>query len=303
MKINQLIVASSIIASLALVSCSGGEKNEDENGIGKDSVATSTETNTPSSYETFFQVPSPGEMLTFIKSVGKKDNKNVAILNKTDNLQKYTDNKTKSLNFGIYTTDLSYCSIFNMGAETIKYFKVVKQLGDQLGLSATIQPDIMERLQKNLENSDSLSLITDDLYFSTFETLESGKQGQTLALIVTGGWIESMYLAVSMVDKFNANSPVVQRIADQKYTLENLIEFLKKYEGSSEDVKQVKADMDALMVVFNLLKEEKLSGNGLKQDGKKKLIEGGVQLIIDEKTFTDIKNKIISIRQSYSANQ
>ncbi len=303
MKINQLIVASSIIASLALVSCSGGEKNEDENGIGKDSVATSTETNTPSSYETFFQVPSPGEMLTFIKSVGKKDSKNVAILNKTDNISKYTDNKTKSLNFGIYTTDLSYCSIFNMGAETIKYFKVVKQLGDQLGLSATIQPEIMERLQKNLENSDSLSLITDDLYFSTFETLESGKQGQTLALVVTGGWIESMYLAVSMVDKFNANSPVVQRIADQKYTLENLIEFLKKYEGSSEDVKQVKADMDALMVAFNLLKEEKLSGNGLKQDGKKKLIEGGVQLIIDEKTFTDIKNKIISIRQSYSANQ
>lgn len=297
MKAKLFILASSV--SLLTFSCSG-EKNEDEITVTKDSTET-TQENLPSNYETFFQVPSPGEMLSFIKSVGKRDASKLSLLNPTENLSKYTDNKSKSINFGIYSTDLSYCSIFNMGAEAIKYFKVVKQLGDQLGLSSTIKPDILARIEKNIDNTDSLSAITDDLYFSSFEILEEGKQGQTLALVVAGGWIESIYLAVNMVDKYQANNPVIQRIADQKYTLENLIEFLKKHEAQSEDVKQVREDMENLMTSFNLLKEEKV--NDTKLNKKNNIIGGGVNLIIDEKIFNEIKNKILTIRNKYIQNQ
>jgi hypothetical protein len=298
MKAKLFILASSVSALLTF-SCSG-EKNEDEITVTKDSTET-TQENLPSNYETFFQVPSPGEMISFIKSVGKKDASKLSLLNPTENLSKYTDNKSKSINFGIYSTDLSYCSIFNMGAEAIKYFKVVKQLGDQLGLSSTIKPDMLARIEKNIDNTDSLSAITDDLYFSSFEILEEGKQGQTLALVVAGGWIESIYLAVNMVDKYQSNNPVIQRIADQKYTLENLIEFLKKHESQSEDVKQVREDMENLMTSFNLLKEEKV--NDTKLNTKNNMIGGGVNLIIDEKIFNEIKNKIVTIRNKYIQNQ
>jgi hypothetical protein len=298
MKAKLFILASSVSALLTF-SCSG-EKNEDEITVTKDSTET-TQENLPSNYETFFQVPSPGEMLSFIKSVGKRDASKLSLLNPTENLSKYTDNKSKSINFGIYSTDLSYCSIFNMGAEAIKYFKVVKQLGDQLGLSSTIKPDMLARIEKNIDNTDSLSAITDDLYFSSFEILEEGKQGQTLALVVAGGWIESVYLAVNMVDKYQSNNPVIQRIADQKYTLENLIEFLKKHESQSEDVKQVREDMENLMTSFNLLKEEKV--NDTKLNTKNNMIGGGVNLIIDEKIFNEIKNKIVTIRNKYIQNQ
>lgn len=298
MKAKLFILASSVSALLTF-SCSG-EKNEDEITVTKDSTET-TQENLPSNYETFFQVPSPGEMLSFIKSVGKRDASKLSLLNPTENLSKYTDNKSKSINFGIYSTDLSYCSIFNMGAEAIKYFKVVKQLGDQLGLSSTIKPDMLARIEKNIDNTDSLSAITDDLYFSSFEILEEGKQGQTLALVVAGGWIESVYLAVNMVDKYQSNNPVIQRIADQKYTLENLIEFLKKHESQSEDVKQVREDMENLMASFNLLKEEKV--NDTKLNTKNNMIGGGVNLIIDEKIFNEIKNKIVTIRNKYIQNQ
>ncbi len=302
MKIPSSIIMASVISAFLNVSCSG-DKTEDDIAVNKDSTETTAQQgNLPSNYETFFQVPSPGEMLTFIKSVGKRDKTKVEILNSTDNLKKYTDNKSKALNFGIYSTDLSYCSIFNMGAEAIKYFKVVKQLGDQLGLSSTIKPDVLARIEKNIDNTDSLSIITDDLYFSSFEALDESKQGQTLALVVAGGWIESMYIAVNMVDKFQSTNQVVQRIADQKYTLENLIEFLKKHESDSDDIKQIKSDMEKLMEPFYLLKEEKVSDTD-KQIAGKKIIGGGVNLIIDEKLFNEIKNKIVSIRQNYTQNQ
>jgi len=304
MKIKSiLITTSSFLFTLFITSCSG-DKTEEEIVNAKDTTQVSAEVQKESSgYETFFQVPSPGEMLSFIKSVGKRDKSKISILNSTENINKYTDEKSKALNFGIYSTDLSYCSIFNLGSESIKYFKVVKQLGDQLGLSATIKPEILARIEKNIDNTDSLVVITDDLYYSSFETLEEGKQGNILALVVAGGWLESVYIAINMVDKFQKDNPVIQRIADQKYTLENLIEFLKKHEENSPDVKQVKADLEALMKSFNLLKEEKISDTSLKQEGVKKFIGGGISLVIDEKVFNEIKTKVLKLRNNYIQNQ
>lgn len=299
MKIKSVFITS-VITSVIIISCSEN-KDEEEITVTNDSTETTIQ-QLPANYETFFQVPSPGEMLSFIKAVGKKDKNKTAFLNPVENLNKYTDNKLKALNFGIYSTDLSYCSIFNMGAESIKYFKTVKQLGDQLGLSSAIQPDILARIEKNIENTDSLTLITDDLYYSTFETLDESKQGEILALVVAGGWIESMYIAINMVDKFDPHNSVIQRIADQKYTLENLIEFLKKHEENSDDVKQINADLNNLMQSFNLLKEEKVSDTNIKQEKNKKLIGGGINLVIDQKTYTEIKNKIISLRKNYTLN-
>ena len=304
MKIKTIfITTSSFLFTLFITSCSG-DKTEEEIVNAKDTTQVSAEVKKEySGYETFFQVPSPGEMLSFIKSVGKRDKSKISILNSTENINKYTDEKSKALNFGIYSTDLSYCSIFNLGSESIKYFKVVKQLGDQLGLSATIKPEILARIEKNIDNTDSLVVITDDLYYSSFETLEEGKQGNILALVVAGGWLESVYIAINMVDKFQKDNPVIQRIADQKYTLENLIEFLKKHEENSPDVKQVKADLEALMKSFNLLKEEKISDTSLKQEGVKKFIGGGINLVIDEKLFNEIKTKVIKLRNNYTQNQ
>ncbi|MCX8143942.1 MAG: hypothetical protein N3F62_06745 [Bacteroidia bacterium] len=304
MKIKTiLITTTSFLFTLFITSCSG-DKTEEEIVNAKDTTQVSAEVQKESSgYETFFQVPSPGEMLSFIKSVGKRDKSKISILNPTENINKYTDEKSKALNFGIYSTDLSYCSIFNLGSESIKYFKVVKQLGDQLGLSATIKPEILARIEKNIDNTDSLVVITDDLYYSSFETLEEGKQGKVLALVVAGGWLESVYIAINMVDKFQKDNPVIQRIADQKYTLENLIEFLKKHEENSPDVKQVKADLEDLMKSFNLLKEEKISDTSLKQEGSKKLIGGGINLVIDEKVFNEIKTKVLKLRNNYTQNQ
>ena len=231
-----------IATGLVLSSCGGDNKGEDiDNGV--DSTKTVTVENNPVS-ETFFQVPSPGEMLTFIKMVGGKNNKNTTFLNPPDNQKNYTDAKGKALNFGIYSCDLSYCSIFEIGAEALKYFKTVKQLGDQIGVSSAIKPETMKRLEGNVGNSDSLAVITDDVYFSSFETLENGQQGTTLALVVAGGWIESLFIATNLA-KYEANSPIIERLADQKYTLENLIEFLKKHEADA-NVSGVKADFEGL---------------------------------------------------------
>ncbi|MBC7383057.1 MAG: hypothetical protein H7296_08700 [Bacteroidia bacterium] len=287
-----------LIAPLAvgfmLASCGGDKTESGDDMSGVDTLKT--ETQTEQITETFFQVPSPGEMLTFIKMVGGKNNKNVSFLNSPDNQKNYTDNKSKALNFGIYSCDLSYCSIFEIGSEALKYFKVVKQLGDQIGVSSAIQPAVLKRLEGNLGNPDSLSVITDDVYFSSFETLEQGKQGPTLSLVVSGGWIESLYIATSLA-KYDAKSPVVERLADQKYTLDNLIEFLKKYE-SDANVASVLVQFAELQAEFNKIGEKDAATAS--SDKTKKVLGGGKELAITADQYKAIVDKIKAIRNSYT---
>jgi hypothetical protein len=296
MKRNYFLIAP-LAAGLLLASC-GGDKTE-----GGDDVSavdtTKTETQAEQVTETFFQVPSPGEMLTFIKMVGGKNNKNTSFLNSPDNQKNYTDNKLKSLNFGIYSCDLSYCSIFEIGSEALKYFKTVKQLGDQIGVSSAIKPEILKRLEGNLGNPDSLSVITDDVYFSSFQTLEDGKQGPTLSLVVAGGWLESLYIATSL-SKYEANSPVVERLADQKYTLDNLVEFLKKYEKDDANVAAVVKDFTDLQAEFNKIGEKDATAAKTPTEKGKTILGGGKELVLSADQYNAIVAKIKTIRNSYT---
>ena len=294
MKKTSLFFLSAITA-FSLTSCGGGEKTDDTE------VTDSTKVEEPKTNpvsETFFQVPSPGEMLTFIKMVGGSKNNKTDFLNPVSNNKNYTDAKAKAINFGIYSCDLSYCSIFNIGSEALKYFGTVKVMGDQIGVSTAISPEILARLQKNVGSPDSLAVITDDVYFSSFEALEESKQGPTLALVVAGGWLESIFIAVNLAE-YKANSPVIERLADQKYTLENLIEFLKKHE-SDANVAAVKADFDGLLAEFNKITEKDAEAVKSKDGDKAKMLGGGKQLVITEDVYKAIVTKIKTVRNSYT---
>jgi hypothetical protein len=296
MKFNKVILFSAITTILLLSpSCNESKKEEDfENG-----ADTSEVIENPIISETFFQVPSPGEMLTFIKMVGGKGNKNTSFLNPPDNSKNYNDPFSKAVNFGIYSTDLSYCSIFEIGSEAIKYFKIVKQMGDQIGVSSAVNPEILKRIESNLSSPDSLSVIADEIYFSSFEALENNKQGPVLALMVAGGWIESLFIA-SQLSKFSEGDMVVDRLADQKYTLENLLEFIRKY-NSDEGVKRIENDFNSLLSEYNKLTETE-TGKANPKNSNVKILEGGKKLVMTKEQFDSIKNKIASIRNSYTNN-
>lgn len=289
------LIFATVLTVFTFSNCGDTDKQEEmESG----DAAKTEEPKTEAVSETFFQVPSPGEMLTFIKMVGGSNNKNISFLNPPANEKKYTDSKLKALNFGIYSCDLSYCSIFEIGSESLKYFKTVKVLGDQIGVSTAIKPEILKRLEKNIGSPDSLAVITDDVYFSSFDALEDSKQGPTLALLAAGGWIESIHIATNLA-KFEDNSPIIDRLADQKYTLENLIEFLKKHEGDA-GVASVKADFEGLLAEFNKIKEVEVQTHAKSKDPKMNTFDGGNQLVITREVYEGISSKIKSIRNSYT---
>ena len=300
--IRTLSVAA--LSGFMFTSCGGGTKSDSDSMAVDSTKVDSTKAakqNNESSTEMTYQIPSPKEMFVFIKQVASKNNKRVDVLNSPDNAKNYTDAKTQALNFGIYSCDLTYCSIFQIGTDMIKYFKAVKQLGDAVGVSNSINPTVAKSLEKNIGNPDSLVEIADNLYFSSFETMQSSQQGNILALSVAGGYIEGLSIACGLV-KYDKKSPAVQRIADEKYTLDNIIDFMKKYE-SDAGVKETIAKLEDLKNTFNQVTEKQEGAVAVKEEKGSKVLGGGSELEMTESQYKAITDKVTAIRNSIIGNK
>ena len=85
---------------------------------------------------------------------------------------------------------------------------------------------------------------------------ESGRES-TAGLMIMGGWVEAMYIATQLV--YNPDKPdpeVIQKIAQQKYTLTTLLSFLKNYYDDpvvvyySKKLKYLKNYFDSFDIYF-----------------------------------------------------
>ena len=76
--------------------------------------------------EIFYSLPSPLETAMILKQAGAKYNEE--LMNPTENTSNYVTNKSMALNLGIYTTDLSYASLFDQTQATINYMNAAKKM-------------------------------------------------------------------------------------------------------------------------------------------------------------------------------
>lgn len=216
MKILHIISVVFIMA--AIVSCGGDkskEVSESDLMAAEDSILQ---------FKSFYKIPTPVELFTFMNQNGAVfDN---SLLNKPVNASKYLTTKSKALNFGIYAADMAYCVVFNQFQETFSYFNTNKKLAEELELNQGFGEQIARRVQDNLYNIDSLSDITANSYWEACNFLEKQDKLELLTVILTGSWIESLYLSINTVKKFSADNPIVVRISEQGILLDNLLEFI-----------------------------------------------------------------------------
>ncbi len=293
MKLSTRTGLSTLIffsASLLLSSCGGSDKKAE--GTASDTSAVAEQAPIEQNY---FQVPLPAELFRSLQQNGIKARPN--LLNPVENIASYTTATFKSLNFGVYSSDLFFCSTFDQKADVLKYFENLKKLSDDLGISSVVTDETMKRIEKNLSNKDSLNAITDKVFFEASNNLEESGQGGTLALVIAGGLTESIYLSTRLADKFTEGSKVMQIIADQKLPLANLYEYMDKYPQDA-NVAEARKMIDPLKVAYDGLKEEAHTPAQSK-DGKK-VIGGETHLMITAADYTKIQEAAATVRASIS---
>ena len=295
---KKIILFANAIALTAFLSACGNSKENADVTTATDTTAVDSSAMMASDEpQEFISIPSPDEMFSFMKAVGGAG-KSTTHLNNPDNYKNYVDTKSKALNFGIYATDFLCCSTFDYGTEGLKYFVNVKKLGDDLGISGAISESTTDRIKKNIGQNDSLTSISNTLYYSAISELEKSDKANVLALVIVGGWIESVNLVTNMIKKFDANDPAIERIAEQKYTLDNLLAYVDKYKEDA-NVMAVTAQLNELKGLYDQLKEESTTG-AMASKGGKKVLGGGTKITITEEQYKAIAEKVKNIHDSFT---
>ena len=182
-------------------------------------------------------ISSPVEMAALIKSTGVPFNqKFLASTKNVDNLS--TDFK-QALNLGIYGCDLGYLNMYEKTGSIISSMQAIKKLADQLRIGHFFDFNTIKRLATNNENIDSLMYISVSSFNNMDEYLRENNRSDISSLLVTGMWIEGMYLACQVV-KEAPHKDLRDRIGDSKIVLSDLLLILKNYQSNSSFANLVK---------------------------------------------------------------
>ncbi|MBI3509879.1 MAG: hypothetical protein HY064_04395 [Bacteroidetes bacterium] len=279
----------------ALHSCGNdGDGKTPTDSTAGDSTATKGDT---TKNLNMISVPSPTEVFGYMKMVGAS-NANSNYLNPTDNEKKYESKKSQSLNLGIYSADLLYCSTFGVSDKVLGYFGTCMRMGDKLKVATNLTDKDKDRISKNTGNGDSLVAISNDMYLSSFENLENTDRGGDLSLMLAGGWVESLYLMSNMVKDFDKDKSTAEHIAEQRLALGNLIEFMDKYAAKDADVKAVQDQIKDLKTLFDASQTSGTNSATSKKNGKL-VIGGGAKTTLTKDQFDKIQSKLNEIRTGY----
>ena len=146
---------------------------------------------------------------------------NSTCINPLGNIIKYTNSHKVAINIGVYGSDLSYLSIFDQTQQALSYLSAIKHLTNKLGLPDNLVDFTVSSAQQNTNQIDSLIIITRRAYFDVDSILKATDRENYSLLILFGGWVESMHVALSMYNE--PNSKLASKIITQKYSLSSLI--------------------------------------------------------------------------------
>ncbi len=290
---EKLFIFTLIISMITLLSCKKEQKDNKQKStipdknIEKSSVLLKYN-------ETLFTMPSPYQATYTIKENDIRFNEE--LLNPKENYKNYTTNFKQALNIGVYGTDLGYLTIYDQSTTTISYFNVIKKLSEELGLHQALSPEQMKEIENKITQQDSLLFFLTNTYRLFDSYLKKNNRKEMGALIIAGGWIESLYI-LSKTIKNKPKRQLINRLGEQKQPLNNLIELLSSYYYDSENYTQL---IDSLVdlayaydgIIYNYYYNEP----EVYPDKNLTVIKSKSNVVLSEYHLRNIAKKIENIR-------
>lgn len=243
---------------------------------------------------TVFLLPSPDEILNEI--FFEKIELNPSYVNPIEKSSSYIDTRYQALNLGVFIADFAYLSFTDNKQKEIEYLKVIKELSEKVNLYGLMDEKLLNRIQANLTNNDTLQNISQEMYYSLSDNLENTNRSNIFTLISTGTIVEALYLASMNVTSYKEFEDVIKRMFEQKFVFENFYEFAIQY-STDEYVKSILGQLDQLKMMFENLQKNETATKITKTEGNNFRIEGGIEFVINEKVFQNFKINITKIRE------
>ena len=278
---SKLIYILSVL--VLVVSCNTNQHKKVINKVdGSDSVVLQKDLVT----QIFYNVPSPGEMALLVKRAGLKFN--MELTNPIKNRKRYIT----------HGADLSYARIFNQVQVSINYLSVIRDLTDALQIVQSNSSFSIDDIEKHMNNRDSLLQAISKIYGDVDSYLKENHRERVAALIVTGGWVEANYLVLNSIDVNNPDTSILNKIAEQKFSLLSLIKLNSQFAGTDNFSVDIVNKLNELLVIYRditIVNEHVSVSTDDKNNSS--TINGKSTIEIDKETLTAIRNYVDDLRK------
>lgn len=296
----RLGIAFLALPAVILYSCGeSGKPDSDitESEVSADTLSADSDENVNKVQEIFYAVPSPMEMASILKKTGASYD--MELLNDVKKVNEYTTSRSQALNLGVYGANLSYASIFNQNQESIIYLSCTKKLAEKLGVTKAFNDSAIERMEANIENRDSLLSIVSETYYMLDAYLKENDRDHISAMVIAAGWVEGLYLSTSIAKKSEQKEEkLITRIAEQKLSLENLMDLVEAY-NSSGQLDDIANDLKAIHDAYRDVEYEKgESGSGKTESGTP-VLGSKTSISMSDESLQNITEVVAEIRARY----
>ncbi len=262
LQFKSIHLVSVLLLLLIISSCSSNKKQKKNEDVKLEDLVSADDifNDIDRAKKIFYSLPSPLETAVLIKSAGAQYDEQ--LLNPLSNIQKYTTNESMALNLGIYTTDLSFASLFDQAQTSINYMDAARTMAKGLDITDAIDDNTMQRLKDNLNNKDVVMDIISETFLNSSAYLKENDRQEVAAIVLVGGWIEGLYIATQLVgDKPIDNNKLANRTLEQKLSfniVQRMLEDnrLNAKQEENEDIVSLINQLQSLKSVYDKVKIE-----------------------------------------------
>lgn len=187
----------------------------------------------------FNTIPSANEIFQIIQKT--RLNYKPDFLNNPKIYKNYSLEKPRALNIGVYGADMAISAAFNQAQESMLFLKCTNYLAQELGISSAFDENTVDRLEANKENRDSTLEIISQVFKNADKIFRENKRGELSILMITGAFIESMYVAgeyaISKADDTVAFNTITNLYIKQQESLSYLINLLQNISDKDDGQK------------------------------------------------------------------
>lgn len=212
-----------------------------------------------------------------------------------ENYTLYKSEEQIAVMLGIYGVDMMYMKLLGQIPSAASYFQVIKNLAGKTDIPNRIFEGSIARLEDNFSSQDSIAAIITDIYAQTNAYFNKNGKKNLSSLSLLGGWIETMYIGVSMLQKDQYNTVMAEKILQQKYSLNTIYTMMRNHQGSLVArkylllIKKLRQEFDKV--------EIKYPKDGFNVDTSNRKIQSGkAEITYSEDTLKKITTLITLIR-------
>ncbi|NQY68560.1 MAG: hypothetical protein HRT72_12675 [Flavobacteriales bacterium] len=152
-------------------------------------------------------------------------------------VSQYITNKEKALGLGAFCSYVSYATMNGQFQDALNGLNAILKLADDLKVRKAFDKDLLTEIIKSAKDSTiDVAAVLQDAVDQAEKHMHSNNRAELATIMIAGGWIEAMYVSLSMVNANydKVNDGIKLSVWSHSYKYQSVMKLLAIFEDSKD---------------------------------------------------------------------